>query len=100
MKIQRGKSVKLLPTPEQEQLFWQFAGTRRWTYNWALDRQMKAFENNEPFISANDLCKEVVQLKKNNPDLAWLNDISCDVPKQAIKDLDDAWKRYFKRQTR
>jgi putative transposase len=98
MKVQRGKSVKILPTSEQEQLLWQFAGARRWAYNWALDRQMKAFENNEPFISANDLCKEVVQLKKNNSDLMWLNNISCDVPKQAIKDLDSAWKRYFKKQ--
>lgn len=98
MKVQRGKSVKLLPASEQEQLFWQFAGTRRWAYNWALDRQMKAFENNEPFISANELCKEIVQLKKTDSDLVWLNDISCDIPKQAIKDLDDAWKRYFKRQ--
>lgn len=98
MKVQRGKSVKLNPTPEQEQLFWQFVGTRRWAYNWALDRQMKAFENNEPFISANDLCKEIVQLKKTNPDLMWLNNISCDIPKQAIKDLDNAWHRYFKKQ--
>ena len=98
MKVQRGKSVKLKPTHEQEQLFWQFAGVRRWTYNWALDKQMKAFENNEPFISANDLCKEIVRLKKNNSELIWLNNISCDVPKQAIKDLDSAWRRYFKQQ--
>jgi len=98
MKVQRGKSVKLLPTPEQEQLFWQSAGARRFVYNWALKKQMDAFENNQPFIPAKELCKEIVRLKKTDPNFAWLNDISCDVPKQAVKDLDVGWHRYFQKQ--
>ena len=98
MKAQRGKFVKLLPTQEQEQLFWQFAGTRRFVYNWALEKQMDAFENNQPFISANELCREIVVLKKTHPDYMWLQNISCDVPKQAIKDLDVGWHRYFQKQ--
>lgn len=98
MKVQRGKFVKLLPTHEQEQLFWKFAGTRRFVYNWALKKQMDAFENEQPFISANELCREIVTLKKTHSDYMWLRNISCDVPKQAIKDLDVGWHRYFKKQ--
>ncbi|MDY4473937.1 helix-turn-helix domain-containing protein, partial [Mitsuokella sp.] len=32
----RGKKIRLLPTPEQEILFWKSAGTSRWAYNYFL----------------------------------------------------------------
>ena len=95
--VQRGKMVKLLPTPEQEQLFWQFAGTRRFVYNWALDTQMKSYEETGKNIDRNELCKMFVQMKNTDPEKAWLKDISCDVAKQAIKDLCEAYDRYFKK---
>ena len=94
MLMQRGKSVKLLPTKEQEKLFIQSAGARRFVYNWGLQKQMEAFENKQPFISMKNLHKELVNLKNTNPDFAWLKDISCDVPKQALKDLEKAWHKY------
>ena len=34
----RGKKIRLLPTPEQEILFWKSAGTSRWAYNYFLAR--------------------------------------------------------------
>ena len=98
MSEQRGLKVKLISTAEQEQLFWQFVGTHRFAYNWALARQMEAFEKGESFISYKDLHKELVALKHTDPDFKWMNDISCDVAKQAIKDLDKAWSNYFKKQ--
>ena len=98
MLMQRGKSVKLLPTKEQEKLFIQSAGARRFVYNWGLQKQMEAFENKQPFISMKNLHKELVNLKNTNPDFAWLKDISCDVPKQALKDLEKAWHKYFNMQ--
>lgn len=95
--VQRGRMVKLLPTPEQEQLFWQFVGTRRFVYNWALDIQIQSYEETGKNKSAKELHKLIVNLKHTDPNLAWLNNISCDVPKQAIKDLDNAYNRYFKK---
>lgn len=94
----RGKSVKLLPTKEQEQLFIQFSGARRFAYNWALSKEIAAFENHEKFISVNELCREIVILKKTDDDFKWLLDISCDVVKQAIKDLGNAYSRFFSMQ--
>ena len=95
--VQRGKMVKLLPTPEQEQLFWQFVGTRRFVYNWALDIQMQSYKETGKNKSAKELHKLIVNLKHTDPNLAWLNNVSCDVAKQAIKDLDNAYNRYFKK---
>ena len=56
----RGFRVKLLPTPEQEQLFWQFAGTRRYAYNWALERRTTAWVNDGIYIPTSQDRKSVV----------------------------------------
>ena len=97
MSEQRGLKVKLLPTPEQENKFWQCAGTRRFAYNWALNIQMESYRETGKNKSCGELCKLIVQLKHTDPNFNWLNDVSCDIVKQAIKDLDTAYSRYFKK---
>lgn len=90
--------VRLKPTKDQEEKLWQYAGTARYIYNWALDKQMKNYETGGNFISDNDLRKEITQLKKT--EIVWLNEISNNVPKQAVKDLCLAYKRFFKKQAK
>ena len=82
--------VRLKPTEEQEKLFWKSAGTARYIYNWTLDKQIENYKNGGKFISDNDLRKEITQLKKT--ELTWLNEISSNVAKQAVKDLCLAYK--------
>ena len=86
--------VRLIPTKEQEEKLWQSAGTMRWAYNWALDKQIKNYENGGKFILDGDLRKELTKIKKQE-EFKWLNDISNNVPKQAIKDLCKAFKSFF-----
>ena len=92
----RGKRVKLIPTEDQENLFWQFAGTRRFIYNWGLRRKTEAWINDSLSLNFNDLYKEILYLKDHDPEYMWLKNISCDVAKQALKDLFSAFDRYFK----
>lgn len=47
------------------------------------------------FLSDGELRKKFTQLKKTE-EHAWLNSISNNVTKQAIKDACDAYKRFFK----
>ena len=91
----KGRKVKLLPTKEQEQLFWQFAGTRRFVYNWALDLQMKSYKETGKLIPFPELQHRIVVLKHEDKEKAWLKTISCDVAKQAIKDLECAYNKFF-----
>ena len=91
----RGRKVKLLPTVKQEQLFWQFAGTRRFVYNWGLDLQMKSYQDTGKIIPFPELQHRIIELKHTDDSKSWLKDISCDVAKQALKDLADAYKRFF-----
>ena len=48
----------LLPNKEQKTRLFQFAGTSRFAYNWALNKEMTAFQNGEKFISHYDLRKD------------------------------------------
>ena len=88
------KKVRLYPTKEQEQKLWQSVGTARFIYNWTLNKQEENYKNGRKFIFDNILRKELTQLKKS--ELSWLNDVSNNVTKQAVKDACKAYKRFFK----
>ena len=88
------KKVRLYPSEIQEQRLWQSVGTARFIYNWTLARQEENYKNGGKFISDNELRKEITKLKKN--ELSWLNEVSNNVSKQAVKDGCDAYKRFFK----
>lgn len=88
------KKIRLYPTMEQEQKLWQSVGTARFIYNWTLNKQEENYKNGGKFIKDNDLRKEITQLKKN--ELSWLNEVSNNVAKQAVKDCCNAYKSFFK----
>ena len=87
--------VMLIPNNEQKTKLFQYANTARFAYNWVLGREKENYENGGKFISDGDLRKEFTQLKKTN-EYSWLNEISNNVTKQAIKDACNAYKRFFK----
>lgn len=88
------KKVRLYPSETQEQKLWQSVGTARFIYNWTLAKQEENYKNGGKFISDGVLRKEITQLKKN--ELSWLNEVSNNIAKQAVKDACDAYKRFFK----
>lgn len=85
----------LKPNNIQRSKLFSYAGTNRFAYNWTLAEQQKNYENGGKFISDNELRKRFTQMKKTD-EYKWLNDISNNVPKQAIKDACDSYKRFFK----
>ena len=88
------KKIRLYPTVEQEYKLWQSVGTARFIYNWALNKQEENYKSGGKFIKDNDLRKEITQLKKY--ELQWLNEVSNNVAKQAVKDCCNAYKNFFK----
>lgn len=87
--------VMLVPNNKQRTKLFQYANTARFAYNWALGKEQENYKNGGKFISDSELRKEFTQLKKTEG-YAWLNKISNNVTKQAIKDACDAYKRFFK----
>ncbi|MBR0060536.1 MAG: transposase [Selenomonadaceae bacterium] len=90
--------IMLVPNNRQRTRLFQFAGTARFAYNWALRKEIDAYEAGEKFISNFDLRKEFTVLR-NSAEYSWLRTISNNVTKQAIKDCVDAYQKFFKRQS-
>jgi putative transposase len=90
-----GMKVRLFPTKEQEQKLWQSVGTARFIYNWTLAKQEDNYKNGGKFILDGDLRKELTILKKTE-EYKWLNEVSNNVSKQAVKDACDAYKKFSK----
>ena len=89
----------LLPNNKQKTKLFQYANTARFAYNWALGREQENYKNSGKVISDGDLRKEFTQLKKTD-EYSWLNSVSNNVTKQAIKDACDAYKNFFKGYTK
>ena len=84
----------LIPNNKQETKLFRYANTARFAYNWALGREKENYKNGGKFLSDGELRKEFTQLKKVDK-YSWLNEISNNVTKQAIKDACNAYKRFF-----
>ena len=89
----------LLPNNKQKTKLFQYANTARFAYNWTLGREQENYKNGGKFISDGDLRKEFTQLKKTD-EYAWLNNISNNVTKQAIKDACEVYRDFFKGYTK
>ena len=98
-KMIKGIKVMLVPNNKQKTLMFQNAGVKRWAYNWTLAKQQENYKNGGKFISDGVLRKELTQLKKTE-EYQWLNNVSNNVPKQAIKDACIAYQRFFKGQAK
>ena len=93
------KSIKVRLNPNNKQLtkLFQYAGCARFAYNWAVAREQENYKQGNKFLTDNELRKEFTQLKKL-PEYKWLNEVSNNVTKQAIKDACNTYKRFFKGQ--
>ena len=95
------RSIKVRLNLNNKQLtkLFQYAGSARFAYNWVISREEENHKQGNKFLFDNDLRKEFTQLKKL-PEYKWLSEISNNVPKQAIKDACNAYKRFFKGQSK
>lgn len=91
--------VMLVPNNKQQTKLFEYTNAARFAYNWALGREQENYKNSGTFISDGDLRKEFTQLKKT-PEYEWLNFISNNVTKQAVKDACEAYKNFFKGYTK
>ena len=95
-----GKKIRLIPTEEQEVLFRKSCGVARRSYNYCLSRKQEVYNNwkkdnsKDKYISDGDIRKEITQLKKTE-EYSWLKEVGSNTIKQAVKDVDLAFQRFF-----
>lgn len=93
---QRAFKYRLKPTHRDRELFQLFAGARRWVFNHGLELRQKAYQTEGKTLSYYEQNNELTILKEHTETL-WLQKIHSQIPQQALKDLDQAYKHFFRR---
>lgn len=93
------KKVRIKPSKQQEVQLYKSSGTARFIYNWVLGKQQENYKLGNKFIYDSVLRKEITQLKRTE-EFNWLNEVSNNIPKQAVKDACNSYKRFFKGQSK
>lgn len=95
------KKIRLLPTKEQEVLFWKSAGVARWSYNYFLSESYRVYQewlndNSKPkHISEQEVRKYINNVLKKTTH-TWLKEVGSNVMKQGVKDANIALQNFFK----
>lgn len=100
--ITRAYRHRLRPTKEQESLLAQYAGCCRLLYNLALESREMAYAigkrcpGRKAWVNYEDLTTQLTELKAEEG-MEWLGTPPVDSLRQALKDLDAAYKEFFER---
>lgn len=96
---QKAYRFRLLLSCDQEAVFWQWAGARRWVWNYALERRQAHYRKTGKSLTVTELCRELTVLKRQ-PETAWLRECNAQSLQQAIRDLDKAFGAFFAKRSR
>ena len=93
----RAIKVRLYPNKVQEQELNKVLGSYRFVYNHMLAKRQKAYETDKTILSVLDLQKYFHGTLLNDEQYAWLKEQNTKVMKYAIRQMDDAYKMFFRK---
>src|SRR5438876_7698667 len=93
--VVRGYKTELDPNNAQRTAFMKHAGTARFAYNWGLARSQEVYRVTGKRPTAIELHRELNQLKQT--DFPWMYEVSKCAPQEALRDLDKAYKHFYRR---
>lgn len=93
--MKKSIKIRLIPTKEQGLLMFKSIGCSRFTYNWALNKCEELYKQGLKYSMAN-VRKEFTQLKKQE-EFEWLNEVSNTTLVESMRNLDGAFKLFFKK---
>jgi len=95
MKVVRGYKTELDLNNEQRTACLKHAGAARFAYNWGLSRSQEIYRARGKRPSAVDLHKQLNALKPT--EFPWAYEVSKCAMQEALRDLDNAFKHFFRR---
>lgn len=95
-KIQSATKIRIYPNKEQTILLSKHFGAARFIYNYFLDLKKKAYEETGKSPGVFECSRLLTQLKKQS-EYVWLNEIDSQSSKAVLKDLDNAFSKFFKK---
>lgn len=91
--IQKAYKYRLYPNKEQEVILAKHFGCTRYIYNWALASKIETYrltKKTENFISLGN------KLPKLKEEFEWLKEVNSQSLQSSLKNVDNAFKRFFK----
>jgi len=95
MKVVRGYKTELDLNDQQRTACMKHAGCSRFAYNWGLARSQETYRTTGKRPTAIDLHKQLNTLKPS--EFPWMYETSKCAPQEALRDLDKAYKNFFRR---
>lgn len=92
----RAIKVRLYPNKEQKQELNKVLGAYRFVYNHMLAKKQKDYEADNTILKVTDLSKYFHGTLLKDEQYAWLKEQNTKVMKQAIRQMDVAYQRFFK----
>jgi putative transposase len=94
MKRNRAFRYELKPNVCQKILLAKHAGAARFAYNWGLAQRIEMYEKDKSSTNAIKQHKVLNSLKANQ--FPWMYEVSKCAPQEALRDLDKAYKNFFR----
>ncbi|RLI55304.1 MAG: transposase [Candidatus Thorarchaeota archaeon] len=95
MIVNRAYKVEIKPNNVQKTFLNKSIGIARLAYNWGLNLCIERYEQCKKYLGSIGLHKELCSIKKNR--FPFMYEVSKLAPQNALKDLDVAFKNFFKR---
>lgn len=89
--------TELKPNNKQKTLFKQYTGTARFVYNWALSLLQEDYKS-EKKIKPSAITLHKILIYKKKDEFKWMKDISKWCPQNSLRNLEAAYKKFFKKQ--
>lgn len=87
--------IKLYPTKLQEKNLFKEINASRFIYNWGIEQKEKYYNDTKEHLNFKMLSKKLTELKKDLK-YQWLNEVHSKTLSYSIRNLDLAYKSYFK----
>lgn len=96
-KLKRAYKIEINPTDKQKAKIHQTIGVSRFIYNFYIAHNKEVYEKEGKFVSGMDFSKWLNnEYIPNNQDMKWIKDVSSKATKQAIMNVDKAFRDFFK----
>lgn len=95
--VNKANKFRIYPTKEQETLIAKTIGCSRFVFNQFLAKWNDAYKETGKGLTYNTCSAELTQLKK---ELVWLKEVDSIALQSSLKNLADAYSRFFKKQNK
>ena len=92
----RAVKIRLYPNKTQEQTLNKVLGCYRFVYNQMLAQKQNAYKTDKTSLKVTDLSKWFHGTLLKDEQYAWLKEQNTKVMKQAIRQMDGAYQKFFK----